>query len=89
MADHATTLQAHELHTGSGGDEAPAAKKQRLPTHGEAGHEALTSLRPETDNADEQANQHEDLTETAQAGFYMLETRVSDTDEKVSNSTLC
>ena len=85
MADHATTLQAHELYGGTGCNETPSAKKQRLPTHGEyeAGQETETRLRPETDNADEQANQNENLTETAQAGFYMLETRVSDTDEKV------
>ena len=89
MADQARSHHTQELRHASGGEGHPLTKKQRLPSQLE--HElqqavdgAETGLGHDSNSAEQQVNQHEVLTETAQAGFHMLESRVNTTDAKVS-----
>ena len=88
MADQARSLHTQELHHAGDGAGHPLTKKQRLPSQLEhelqqAADGEETGLSHDSNSADQQANQHEVLTETAQAGFHMLESRVTTTDAKV------
>lgn len=95
MADHLRSLHAQELQADGGGD-THLTKKQCLPSenekdlqceqHHQASHESGAGVPQASDMANETSNQYDSMTQTAQAGFYMLETRVSVTDAKVSKN---
>lgn len=82
MADQARSLHAEDREV-AGDDNAHLTKKRCLALEHENGSHGHGAESDQANHSTEAATQYDNMTETAQAGFYMLETRVGVADSKV------